>query len=183
MSKSLYWIGLVALLCLSSCNKQFIAHDVKAVENFDAARYLGTWYEIARFDFKFEKDLDNTMAQYSLLSNGDIQVINSGYHVIKGEYKQATGKAKFRIDPTIGALKVSFFGPFYTGYNVIAIDDDYKYALIAGKDLNYLWILSREKTIPLEIKQAYLEQAQRIGYDTTRLLWINHDRVGNPYLQ
>ena len=73
-------------------------------------------------------------------------------------------------------LKVSFFGPFYGGYNVIAIDEDYKYALVAGESLKYLWILSRETTIPDAIKTKYLSIAEGVGYDTSKLLWISHDR-------
>jgi apolipoprotein D and lipocalin family protein len=102
----------------------------------------GTWYEIARFDYKFEKDLDNVTAQYSFKENGEIKVLNSGYNTKTKEWKSATGSAKFRKDKTTAALKVSFFKPFYAGYNVIAIDKDYKYALIAGQNLKYLWLLS-----------------------------------------
>ena len=73
-------------------------------------------------------------------------------------------------------LKVSFFGPFYSGYNVIAIDDEYRYALVAGKSLKYLWILSRETSIPVDIKDKYLKIAEEIGYDTSDLIWVKHDR-------
>jgi apolipoprotein D and lipocalin family protein len=72
-------------------------------------------------------------------------------------------------------LKVSFFGPFYSGYNVIAIDSDYKYALVAGASLKYLWILSREKTIPNNIKENYLQKAERIGYNISDLVWVKHE--------
>jgi apolipoprotein D and lipocalin family protein len=89
--------------------------------------------------------LDNVTAQYSFKENGEIKVLNSGYNTKTKEWKSATGSAKFRKDKTTAALKVSFFKPFYAGYNVIAIDKDYKYALIAGQNLKYLWLLSREK--------------------------------------
>lgn len=82
----------------------------------------------------------------------------------------------------MAALKVSFFGPFYSGYNVVALDENYQYALIAGKNLDYLWILSRTKTIPEDIKAAYLKIAREIGYDTSKLIWIKHDKTNNPYL-
>ena len=74
-------------------------------------------------------------------------------------------------------LKVSFFGPFYSGYNVVAIDQDYKYALVAGESLKYMWILSREKTIPESVKADYLIKAQEIGYNVTDLVWVKHDKV------
>ncbi|MNR08674.1 Outer membrane lipoprotein Blc precursor [compost metagenome] len=74
-------------------------------------------------------------------------------------------------------LKVSFFGPFYSGYNVIAIDPDYKYALVAGESLKYMWILSREKTIPESVKADYLIKAQEIGYNVLDLVWVEHDKA------
>ena len=152
-----------------------IPDSAVAVEPFDKSRYLGTWYEIARFDFTFERNLDNTTANYSLNPNGSIKVLNRGFNTESKKWQEAVGKAKFVKADSIAMLKVSFFGPFYGGYNVLAIDDDYKYALICGGSLDYLWILSREKTIPDEVKNNYLEIAQKSGYDTSRLLWINHD--------
>ena len=162
------------LIILTSCSS--IPKNAKAVDNFEVSRYLGTWYEIARFDFRFEKDLDNTLAQYSLDKKENVIVLNSGYNYVKDKWTSAEGLAKFRGNGNIAELKVSFFGPFYSGYNVIALDEDYKYALVAGKDLDYLWILSREKTIPESIKQEYLKIAEEVGYDTSGLIWVQHDK-------
>lgn len=148
-----------------------------AVEPFEKEKYLGKWYEIARMDFKFEKNLNNTTATYSLNNNGSIKVDNQGYNTKKEKWTQAIGKAKFVGDEDVGKLKVSFFGPFYSGYNVIAIDKDYQYALVAGKSLKYLWILSRETEIPMNVKNKYLKIAEDIGYNTSELLWITHDKV------
>lgn len=164
-------IGIATLL--SSCAS--IPKNASPVENFDINRYLGSWYEIARFDFRFEKDMNNVMAQYSLNDKENVEVLNSGYKYKKQEWVSASGIAKFRGDKNRAALKVSFFGPFYSGYNVIALDDDYKYALVAGKSLQYLWILSREKSIPEDIKTAYLKIAEDIGYDTSKLIWVEHN--------
>lgn len=166
-----------------SCKGSEIPEKAKVVENFDVNRYLGTWYEIARFDFYFEKDLDNTSAQYSLDEQENIKVLNSGFNVKKKEWKQAQGTAKFRGETNTGALKVSFFGPFYSGYNVIALDSAYQYALIAGKDLDYLWILSREKSIPEDIKEQYLTLAKEIGYDVSRFIWVKHDKESSPFIK
>ena len=152
-----------------------IPKGVVAVTNFDKEKYLGTWYEIARFDFRFEKDLNNTTANYSVNPDGTIRVQNRGYNYVKKEWKEAIGKAKFVGDPTVAMLKVSFFGPFYAGYNVIALDADYQYALVSGGDLKYLWILAREKTIPDEIKESYVKLAQSLGFDTEQLIWVEHD--------
>lgn len=163
----------------SSCAS--IPPKAKAVENFEVDRYLGNWYEIARFDFRFEKDLDNTMAQYSLNEKGNVNVLNSGHNYKTNKWKSANGVAKFRGESDKAALKVSFFGPFYTGYNVIALDENYQYALVAGKNLDYLWILSREKTLPDDIKQAYLKIATEVGYDISRLIWVKQD-LESPFL-
>ena len=109
-------------------------------------------------------------------------VSNSGFNKDKQVWKQAIGKAKFRDGKQIGKLKVSFFGPFYAGYNVIALDENYQYALVIGKNLNYLWILSRTKDIPDNIKTNFLALASEIGYDISNLVWVEHNRNDNPFL-
>ncbi len=173
-------LAAAATVLLSNCAS--IPKKAKAVSNFDADKYLGTWYEIARFDYRFEKNMDNVSAQYSLKNNGNIRVFNSGHDYKKHTWKSSTGEARFRNSKTVGALKVSFFKPFYAGYNVIAIDEDYQYALVAGSSLKYLWLLSRKKTIPESVKQDYLKLAEEIGYDTSKLIWVKHDQE-NPLLK
>lgn len=153
-----------------------IPKGATAVDSFQKEKYLGKWYEIARMDFKFERDLNNTTAEYSLNENGTIKVDNNGYNTKDKAWSQAIGKAKFVGEDTKAMLKVSFFGPFYAGYNVIAIDDNYQYALVAGKDLSYLWILSRETTIPESIKAEYITLAESIGYKTSELIWVEHNK-------
>ncbi len=168
-------IGLAgaAALALSFSSCVAIPKGAKAVTPFDKNKYLGTWYEIARMDFKFEKGLERVTATYSLIDENTIRVDNKGYSIKEKKWKESIGKARLAGDPSEGRLKVSFFGPFYAGYNVIAIDPDYHYALIAGNNLNYLWLLSREKTMPEEIKESYLKQARALGYDTGKLVWTN----------
>jgi len=153
-----------------------IPDGVTAVAPFAKDKYLGKWYEIARLDFKYEKDLNSTTANYSTNDDGTIKVVNRGYNVKKKQWEESTGKAKFVDNDKVAMLKVSFFGPFYSGYNVIAIDPDYKYALVAGESLKYLWILSREKTIPNDIKEKYLKVAQEVGYNTSELVWVEHTK-------
>lgn len=167
-------LGLITISILSSCRS--IPKGAIAVKPFDSKKYIGKWYEIARLDFRFERDLNNTTANYSLNDNGTIKVVNRGYNYKTNEWKEAVGKAKFVSSPDEGRLKVSFFGPFYSGYNVISIDAEYKYALIAGKNLKYLWLLSREKTMPENVKQDYLEKAQNLGYNISALVWVEHDK-------
>ena len=162
------------MLGLFSCAT--IPQNATAVNSFEKEKYLGKWYEVARFDFKFERNLNNTTATYSLNKNGTIKVNNQGYNTVKNEWQQAIGKAKFVGSDSIAMLKVSFFGPFYGGYNVLAIDEEYKYALIGGGNLDYLWILSRENTLPEDVKTEYLAIAENVGYDTSKLLWIVHDK-------
>ncbi len=148
-----------------------IPKGARAVSPFQKDRYLGKWYEIARMDFKFEKNLDNVTANYSVNADGTIRVDNQGYNYLTKEWKQSVGKAKFVNNPEIARLKVSFFGPFYAGYNVIAIDPNYKYAMVVGNNLDYLWLLSREKNLPEDIKTAYLKHAKDLGFDVGKLVW------------
>lgn len=162
-----------ALLFTESCVS--IPKNANAVKPFDADRYLGTWYEIARMDFRFEKNLDNVTAQYSRKNGaGGIEVRNRGRDTTTGNWKQSIGKAKLLGDANAGRLKVSFFGPFYSGYNVVAIDSGYRYALIAGDNLKYMWILSRTPDLPAQFRTDYLNLAQNIGYDTAALIWTRH---------
>lgn len=154
----------------------FKKKNVDVVKPFDQRKYLGKWYEIARLDYSWEKNLNNVTATYSLREDGKIKVDNKGYNVKKEKWEESVGKAAPVADPAEGRLKVSFFGPFYAGYNVVAIDDAYTYALVAGENTKYLWILSREKTIPENVKEAYLKKAQSLGYDTAALIWVTHNK-------
>lgn len=165
--------AVIMMIGLYSCAS--IPDGAVPVSPFDGDKYLGKWYEIARLDFKFEKDLNNTTAEYSQNDDGTIKVDNRGYNTKKKEWTQSIGKAKFIKGDNVAKLKVSFFGPFYAGYNVIAIDSDYTYALVAGENLKYLWILSRETTIPEDIKESYLNIAGSIGYKTSDLVWVEHN--------
>ncbi|MBE6350241.1 MAG: lipocalin [Spirochaetaceae bacterium] len=148
-----------------------IPNGIKPVSNFDLNKYLGEWYEIARFDFAHEKDMDNVTARYSLNKDGSVRVENRGYDYKKGKWKESIGKAKFVGSSSVGELKVSFFGPFYSGYNVIKIDPDYNHVLVVGENYNYLWILSRTKTIPEEVKKDYVDFAKSLGFDMNKLVW------------
>ncbi|QIQ22110.1 lipocalin family protein [Zophobihabitans entericus] len=150
--------------------------DIKPVDQFDISKYLGTWYEIARLDHSFEKGLNNVKAAYSLKENGDVKVVNSGFNPIKGKWSEAIGTAKFLGEPDTGALKVSFFGPFYGGYNIVKLDEHYQYAVIVGSSLKYFWILSRTPTISENLKQELLTVAYELNIDTQQLIWVNQDK-------
>ena len=153
-----------------------IPDGVTAVQNFNKDKYLGKWYEIARFDFRFERNLDNNTAQYSVNPDGSIKVLNQGYNYVKKEWDSAEGKAKFVGSESEAKLKVSFFGPFYGGYNVVDIDENYQNALIYGNSTEYMWILSRNKTIDEATKKRFIEKAKKDGFDVSKLIWVNHNK-------
>lgn len=151
---------------------------VKPVEDFDVSRYLGTWYEIARLDHSFERGLSNVTATYTRRDDGGIDVLNKGYDERSGRWKQAQGRAYFVDAPTVGFLKVSFFGPFYGSYVIIALDhEDYSYAMVCGPNRSYLWLLARETTLSQSVTDALLGQAKDLGFDTDELIFVTHDRA------
>lgn len=146
--------------------------NVTVVEGFDSQRYLGTWYEIARLDHRFERGLEQVTATYSPRDDGGIKVVNRGYKPQKQKWQEGEGKAYFTGDPQRAALKVSFFGPFYAGYNVIALDKDYRYALVCGPNHHYLWILSRTPQLEEDVKQKLVDQARQAGFPVDELIWV-----------
>lgn len=168
-------ILIINALLLMSSFAYSIPKGIEPVNKIDTEKYLGKWYEIARLDFFFERGLTNTTAEYSLNTNGTLKVINRGFKTSKNKWQEVKGKAKFRTELENGALKVSFFGPFYSEYNIVSLDNDYKYALVIGKNTDYMWILSREKTIPESIKTKYVSIANRIGVNTEELIWVEHE--------
>lgn len=165
---------LISSLLSLSCSVSPPA-GVRPVEPFTVDRYLGTWYEIARLDHPFERGLDQVTAQYILRSDGSIKVINSGFSAAKQRWKQSIGKARFLGSPQTASLKVSFFGPFYGGYHVIALDEGYRYALVAGPSRDYLWILSRTPTLDAQARQALLHTARELNFPVDSLIWVKQD--------
>lgn len=148
-----------------------VKSTLPVIKDFELEKYLGEWYEIARLDFFWEKGLKNVKANYSLNEDGSIKVINSGVKFKDNKLKQSVGKAKFLGESNEGALKVSFFGPFYSGYNIMHIGGNYEYALVFGENLDYMWILSRTKMITPELQAKYLEYARTAGYAVEELVW------------
>ena len=147
---------------------------VTPVDNFEPDRYLGTWYEIARLDHRFERGLSEVSATYSKRSNGGINVINRGLDKQTGKRKEAKGRAYFVTDPAIARLKVTFFWPFYGGYNVIELDrENYSYALVCGPSREYLWILSRTPTLDAEILQGLISTEKQFEFDTSQLIFVD----------
>jgi len=157
---------------------------VKVVSGFELDRYLGTWYEIARLDHSFERGLSNVTATYSMRDDGGVRVLNRGHRSSKQEWEEATGKAYFVGEPDIGQLKVSFFGPFYGGYNIVNLDkESYQYALVAGPNRDYLWILSRTMKLDDDILTSLVDQARTLSFQVDDLIYVDHSpprEVGNP---
>jgi len=163
---------LLFLMTLSACTT--VPDGVKPIQNFNLDRYLGTWYEIARLDHSFERGLSNVKAEYSLEESGHVRVINSGYSTTKNEASTAQGRAKFVSEPTVGHLKVSFFGPFYGSYVVFELGDDYDYAFIAGNNKNYLWLLARSPMPDPDVVTRFVTKAKSLGFATDELIFVDH---------
>nr|WP_262927333.1 lipocalin family protein [Phytohalomonas tamaricis] len=146
------------------------------IEKLDVERYLGTWYEIARLDHSFERGLSCVTATYEARADGGIKVINRGYDTQKEEWDEAEGKAYFddKHKPN-GRLKVSFFGPFYGGYNILYLDESYRHALVAGPSHDYLWILSRTPTMAEADFTALVDFARDKGFDVDGLIMVDHE--------
>jgi apolipoprotein D and lipocalin family protein len=164
---------LICMLLLTGCTG--LPAGVSPVSGFELDRYLGTWYEIARLDHRFERDMTHVTADYSMQADGGVRVVNRGFNAKEQEWQQADGKAYAVDDPTIGRLKVSFFGPFYGGYNIIALDvDNYRYSLVSGPNHSYLWILSRTQKLEEGILNRLLQVARELGFDTDKLIYVDH---------
>ncbi|MBC7455989.1 MAG: lipocalin family protein [Massilia sp.] len=172
-------IGLVlSALLLGGCTGK--PDNVVPVEHFDSARYLGTWYEIARLDHRFEKGLSRVSATYSLRDDGGLKVVNRGYKDADALWKEAVGKAYFMQRPDLAYLKVSFFGPFYGAYIVFDLDQDYRYSMVSGPDKSYLWLLSRTPAMDTTTKKRLVAKAQALGFDTSALIFVDQGAVPAP---
>ncbi|MBT8140760.1 MAG: lipocalin family protein [Gammaproteobacteria bacterium] len=170
-------IFYACLLCsvLFACTG--VPKGLEPVKDFDSEKYLGTWYEIARLDHKFERGLSRVQATYRIRDNGGIEVINRGYSEDQKQWQVAKGKAFLNGAENEGRLKVSFFGPFYGGYNILVLDPDYQYAMVAGPDRNNLWILARTKNLPDKTLQMLIQQAGKWGFATDELILVSQAAI------
>ncbi len=167
---------LATLGALSGCSTT-PPDGMTAVTPFDIQRYVGKWYEIARLDHSFERGLSDVSATYRQQDDGSVEVLNRGFDSKRGEWRQAVGHALFTGEPTRASLKVSFFGPFYGGYHVVALDQQhYRWAMVVGPDRDYLWILARDKQLPTGVREELLRQAREQGIDVQKLIWVGQSR-------
>ncbi|MDN3552081.1 lipocalin family protein [Halomonas almeriensis] len=172
-----YLLPLLAAssLSLSACTG--IPEGVEPIQGFKLDRYLGQWYEIARLDHSFERGLDCVTAEYAMREDGGVSVINRGVNLQEGEADVAEGKAYFIDSTDVGRLKVSFFGPFYGGYNIMALDTDYQWALVAGPNRDYLWILSRTPTLPDATYRDLVQRAAEHDFPTDELIKVEQGKA------
>ena len=164
---------LVGLFLLAGCS--YTPEAVHPVENFQLERYLGTWYEIGRLDHSFERGLSHVSARYTTRNDGGIDVVNRGYDFKKQRWKEATGRAYFVDNPSVARLKVTFFWPFYGGYNVIELDPEYRYALVAGPNRKYLWVLSRNRQLEEQVLGQLIATAEKLGFATDQLIRVEQE--------
>ena len=168
LTKTIFFLSLALAAGCVSVPKV----DNAPVAVLDLNRYLGEWYEIARFDHSFERGVEQAKANYTQNADGTIKVVNSG--VKDGKPKTAIGKGKMTDTP--GLLRVSFFGPFYADYRVMLIDKDYTRALVGSSSADCLWLLSRSPELSETAKSELLAEAQRRGYDPDQLIWVRQGK-------
>ena len=151
---------------------------IEPVDDFDAQRYLGTWYEIARLDHRFERDLSRVTARYSRRDDGAVRVINRGFDGEEGQWSEIEGVARFVDSEDQGHLKVSFFGPFYASYVVFGLDrENYDYAFVSGFNRDYLWLLAREPFVDQGLRERFVARARELGFDTSELIWVDQSPI------
>ena len=165
----------ILLFSLAGCGG--IPDGVEAVGDFDVKRYMGVWYEIARLDHSFERGLTGVSAAYSLNEDGSVKVVNRGFDPARKAWKEATGRAYFVEGPGRGMFRVSFFGPFYGGYNIIELDKkNYSHALVCGGVRSYLWILARKPVLDEAVTARLVKKARSLGFNTDALIFVDHAR-------
>lgn len=169
------WIAAGAALVLAGCGTKVPPKGIQATTDFDLGSYLGTWHEIARMDHSFERGLERVRADYSLNKDGSVRVVNTGYDPAKKKWKTAKGRARFAGATDVASLEVTFFGPFYGGYHVFALEPE-KFALVTGGTRDYLWLLAREKSLPAEWTSDLLLKIAAAGFDTNALIWVKQDK-------
>ena len=165
--------ALVLSIVLAGCTG--IPKGITPIQGFQLERYLGTWYEIARLDHSFEEGLNNVTATYQRRPDGGIDVLNRGYDPARKAWREAKGRAYFLADPETASLKVSFFGPFYGGYHVMALDSNYRWAMISGPSHKYFWVLARTPDLPEGLLDNLLQTARQSGFDLKSLIRVKHD--------
>jgi len=168
MKRIVYLPASMVVLAVTGCIR--LPEGITPVRNFDLQRYLGEWHEVARLDHRFERGLTKVTATYSLNADGSVKVLNHGWNAAKGQWSKAEGRAVLIGSSQEGRLKVSFFGPFYGAYTIIALEPK-RYSMICGPDRSYFWILSREPRLDPATLQGLIAQAKALGFATEQLIY------------
>jgi apolipoprotein D and lipocalin family protein len=155
-----------------------MAQKFTPVGNFSLEKYLGTWYEIARMPFRYEKGLSSITATYSLRDDGKVSVENRG---IKADGKEsvARGRAKFASSRDAGHLRVAFFLWFYADYIITDLDSTYQWAMVTSPP-KYFWILSRTPRLDSAVVSRLVGRAAELGYDTSKVILTPQERPAAP---
>lgn len=138
---------------------------LQTVQQVDLKRYLGQWYEIARYPNRFQKNCQESSASYALRDDGDIEVLNRCKDSGDGKQRQSKGHAWVVDSASNAKLKVSFFWPFRGDYWIIELGKEYEYAVIGTPNRKYFWILSRTRTMDDTLYAAILQRAKEQGFD------------------
>lgn len=162
---------LLGIPILLGCSQS--ESPLPVVKTLDANRYMGTWYEIARLPNSFEDGLHNITATYNLRDDGKITVLNKGINA-DGTASQAEGIAYMPDINEPAKLRVSFFRPFYGKYWIIDLDTFYQYAVVGHPNRKYLWILGRTPQMDKAVYEKLIQQADKLGFDTTKMVVVNH---------
>jgi lipocalin len=175
MKKNVLFI-IALLFLVTGCKSQNSMIDKTVVKELNLERYLGQWYEIARFNHLFERGLVGVTATYSHREDGMIKVVNSGYKgTLNGQKSEAIGKAKIPDANVPSKLKVSFFWIFYADYFVLELDENYQWAVIGSSSDNYLWILSRAPQMEKSLYKELLKKIANRGYDVNKLIAVEQN--------
>jgi lipocalin len=169
--KTILYISILMINIIACTSKPVNSQQtMKTVSFVDINRYMGTWYEVARFPHSFEKNLVGVTATYRLKENGKVEVINQGYkNTLDGKLSRAKAFAKQPNPNEPGRLKVYFFWPFGADYLILDLDPHYQWALVGSSSPNFLWILSRTPQMDAELYKSIVDKAHSLGYNVEKL--------------
>lgn len=164
-------LAVLVSMILRSTRTHASRRPLETVSQVDLTRYMGTWYEIARFPHRFEKGCVAAKATYALRDDGAVDVLNEcRLDCFDGPAKTAKGTARVVDKATKAKLKVAFFWPFYGEYWIIDLGDEYDYAVVGHPGRKYLWILSRKPVMDDVLYRHLLDRVSAKGYDVSRLV-------------
>lgn len=161
-------IALLVTAILTGCTAT--RAPLPVVPHVDLARYAGRWYEIASFPMRFQRGCVATQAVYTAAGDGVVRVENSCRDgAFDGAERRIEGTAAV-VDPETNAkLAVTFFWPFRGDYWIIALDPEYRWAVVGHPSRDYLWILSRSRTLDAETYERLVAEARGLGFPVERL--------------